>query len=78
MPKKILSGIVLKKKEKSCVVSVTREKTHSLYKKRYMVHKKYHVHDSAGAGEVGAQVRIKEHAAFSKSKRWLLLGGEEA
>ncbi len=71
MPKRILSGKVVKKSgDKTISVLVTRQTTHPIYKKLIRVSKKYLAHDSENKIIVGDSVRIQETKPISKYKSW--------
>ncbi|MDC3109125.1 30S ribosomal protein S17 [Alphaproteobacteria bacterium] len=71
MPKRILSGKVVKKSgDKTISVLVTRQTTHPIYKKLIRVSKKYLAHDSENKIIVGDSVRIQETKPISKNKSW--------
>ena len=71
MPKRILSGKVVKKSgDKTISVLVTRQTTHPIYKKLIRVSKKYLAHDSENRIIVGDSVRIQETKPISKNKSW--------
>ena len=71
MPKRILSGKVVKKSgDKTISVLVTRQTTHPIYKKLIRVSKKYLAHDSENKNIVGDSVRIQETKQISKNKSW--------
>ena len=67
---KIFTGKVISAKmEKTVTVLVERVVIHSVYKKRYKVTKKYHVHDEVGV-KVGDSVRFVACKPVSKLKKW--------
>ncbi len=71
MPKRILSGKVIKKSgNKTISVLVTRQTTHPIYKKIIRVSKKYLAHDVDNNTSVGESVKIQETKPLSKSKSW--------
>ena len=71
MPKRILSGKVVKKSgDKTISVLVTWQTTHPIYKKLIRVSKKYLAHDSENKIIVGDSVRIQETKPISKNKSW--------
>ena len=71
MPKRILSGKVVKKSgDKTVSVLVTRQSTHPIYKKIIRLSKKYLAHDNDNSISVGDNVKIQETRPFSKSKSW--------
>ena len=71
MPKRILSGKVVKKSgDKTVSVLVTRQTTHPIYKKILRVSKKYLAHDADNSIAVGENVKIQETKPLSKNKSW--------
>ena len=74
MPKRILSGKVVKKSgDKTVSVLVTRQTTHPIYKKIIRVSKKYLAHDSDNTIAVGENVKIQETKPLSKNKSWEII-----
>tara|TARA_B100000212_G_C27071342_1_gene404113 strand:+ start:318 stop:545 length:228 start_codon:yes stop_codon:yes gene_type:complete len=74
MPKRILSGKVVKKSgDKTVSVLVTRQTTHPIYKKIIRVSKKYLAHDTENTIAVGENVRIQETKPLSKNKSWEII-----
>ena len=74
MPKRILSGKVVKKSgDKTVSVLVTRQTTHPIYKKIIRVSKKYLVHDADNTIAVGENVKIQETKPLSKTKSWEII-----
>ena len=74
MPKRILSGKVLKKSgDKTVSVLVTRQTTHPIYKKIIRVSKKYLAHDADNTIAVGENVKIQETKPLSKNKSWEII-----
>jgi small subunit ribosomal protein S17 len=57
--------------EKTLVVSVKRVKVHPLYKKRFVVRKKYYVHNELPEVKIDSIVKIRETTPMSKLKRRL-------
>jgi len=71
MPKRILSGKVVKKSgDKTVSVLVIRQTTHPIYKKIIRVSKKYLAHDAENTIAVGENVKIQETKPLSKNKSW--------
>ena len=71
MPRRILSGKVVKKSgDKTVSVLVSRQTTHPIYKKIMRLSKKYLAHDSDNSISVGDSVKIQETRPLSKSKSW--------
>ncbi len=74
MPKRILSGKVVKKSsDKTVSVLVTRQTTHPIYKKIIRVSKKYLAHDADNSIAVGENVKIQETKPLSKNKSWEII-----
>ncbi len=74
MPKRILSGRVVKKSgDKTVSVLVTRQTTHPIYKKIIRVSKKYLAHDANNTIAVGENVKIQETKPLSKTKSWVII-----
>ncbi len=66
-----LKGVVTSDKmNKTIVVQVDRTVMHPKYQKRYVVSKKYKVHDEENAHKVGEVVTIEETRPLSKDKRF--------
>jgi small subunit ribosomal protein S17 len=69
MPKRILKGMVVaKKNQKTLAVLVTRRFIHPVFKKTVNRSKKYQVHNEDGQYKVGDQIRIIESRPYSKTK----------
>ena len=74
MPKRILSGKVVKKSgDKTVSVLVTRQTTHPIYKKIIRVSKKYLAHDADNSIALGENVKIQETKPLSKNKSWEII-----
>ena len=74
MPKRILSGKVVKRSgDKTVSVLVTRQTTHPIYKKIIRVSKKYLAHDAENTITVGENVKIQETKPLSKNKSWEII-----
>ena len=74
MPKRVLSGKVVKKSgDKTVSVLVTRQTTHPIYKKIIRVSKKYLAHDADNTIAVGENVKIQETKPLSKNKSWEII-----
>lgn len=73
-------GIVTSNKQtKTLVVSVTVYKNHPKYKKRYLVSKKFHVHNPEDTKiELGKEVTFYETRPLSRLKRWTVEKPETA
>ena len=74
MPKRIVSGKVLKKSgDKTVSTLVTRQTTHPIYKKIIRVSKKYLAHDADNTIAVGENVKIQETKPLSRNKSWEII-----
>jgi small subunit ribosomal protein S17 len=74
MPKKILSGVVVRKSsDKTISVMTEREVLHRIYGKKVKRTKKYAVHDEYNAYGAGDRVFIMESRPISKTKRWVVM-----
>jgi len=71
--RRLIGAVVSRGGEKTVVVRVERSKMHPIYKKRYVVSKKYHAHDPEDKTVVGDVVSIEECRPMSKLKRWRVL-----
>lgn len=71
---RVKKGIVTSnKQEKTLVVTVDRYKNHPKYKKKFLVSKKFHVHNPDNKKfELGAEVTFYETRPLSRLKRWTL------
>jgi small subunit ribosomal protein S17 len=75
MPKKILKGVVVSDKpNKTITVLVERKYRHPILKKVLKVRKKYNAHDENNKFKNGDKVSIIESKAFSKNKKFQVLG----
>lgn len=69
--KKRLQGVVVSDKmEKTVVVEVQRLIAHPIYKKRFLVSKKYKAHDENNQYKTGDKVIIEETRPLAKTKHW--------
>ncbi len=79
MPKKVLSGVVIKNSgDKTVSVEVVRTVKHPKYKKIVKRTKKYAAHDESNACKVGDKVEIQESRPISKNKRFVVLQSAQA
>ncbi len=62
--------VVSDKPSKTVVVRVDSTKVHPQYKKRYVVSKRYKVHDEKNEFKVGDIIIFEECRPKSKDKRW--------
>jgi len=72
--KRKLTGVVVSNKaDKTIAVEVKRTKLHPKYLKRFIVSKKYLVHDEKNEYRKGDDVEFIESRPFSKRKKWRVL-----
>ena len=71
--KELIWEVVSDKMLKTRVVLVKSVKVHPLYKKRFVVKKKYYAHDENNLSKVGDTVKIRSTKPMSKLKRWLVV-----
>ncbi|MFA7717841.1 MAG: 30S ribosomal protein S17 [Candidatus Absconditabacterales bacterium] len=71
--KELTGEVVSDKKDQTRTVLVKSVKTHPLYKKRFIVRKKYYAHDPKNLSKLGNVVKMRETTPMSKTKRWLIL-----
>lgn len=70
---KQLTGIVSSNKgDKTIIVTVQTRKTHPLYRKQYLVSKKFMAHDAKNEAQPGDKVTIAETRPMSARKRHVL------
>lgn len=72
MAKTIIGIVSSSKADKTIVVTVNSSKTHSLYRKKYMVSKKFMAHDEKNEAQEGDKVAIVETRPLSARKRHAL------
>lgn len=71
MPRRILQGTVTSdRNDQTVTVSVERRFKHPVMKKTIRKSKKYRAHDPNNEFKTGDNVRIRECAPVSKTKRW--------
>ena len=76
--KRQIVGIALSNKmDKTAVIEVERRFPHPVYKKFIVRTKKYYAHDVENVCSEGDVVKIEEHKATSKLKRWIVLNIEK-
>lgn len=72
-----LEGVVVSAKTpKTIVVRVDRMKLHPKYRKRFIVSKKFHVHDENGVAKMGETVVFEETRKLSATKCWRLVSSK--
>ncbi|MDR0608084.1 MAG: 30S ribosomal protein S17 [Candidatus Peribacteria bacterium] len=64
--KELIGEVVSDKMQKTRVVMVKSVKMHPIYKKRFVVRKKYYAHDADNATKLGDSVKIRAIPPLSK------------
>ncbi len=67
--KEFIGEVMSDKTAKTRTVLVKTVQTHPLYKKRFVVSKKYYAHDEENVSKIGDKVKIRETKPISKTKR---------
>ena len=71
---KKFSGVVVGgQNDKTVIVKVETVKVHPKYKKRYVVSRRYKVHDEKNEHKIGDKVSFVECRPLSRDKRWRLI-----
>ncbi|AHB40854.1 30S ribosomal protein S17 [candidate division SR1 bacterium RAAC1_SR1_1] len=71
--KELIGEVISDKTDKTCVVLVKSVKIHPIYRKRFIVRKKYYVHDEQNIAKIGENVKFREIKPISKLKKWALV-----
>ncbi|HCB51839.1 TPA: 30S ribosomal protein S17 [Patescibacteria group bacterium] len=71
--KEFVGEVISDKSNQTRVVLVKSVKVHPLYKKRFIVRKKYYAHDDKNISKLGDNVKIREAKPISKLKRWVVI-----
>lgn len=71
--KKFVGEVVSSKNDKTIIVKIEAVKKHPKYQKRYVVSRRYKVHDEKNQYKVGDQVSFIECRPMSKDKRWRVI-----
>ncbi|HMS91339.1 MAG TPA: 30S ribosomal protein S17 [Candidatus Absconditabacterales bacterium] len=71
--KEFVGEVISDKTDKTRTILVKTVKMHPLYKKRFIVRKKYYAHDEENASKLGDMVKIRECRPVSKLKKWKLI-----
>ena len=72
--KRLQGTVVSDKMQKTVVVEVRRLVAHPIYKKRFVVSKRYKAHDENNEHKVGDKVVIEETRPLAKTKQWRVVG----
>lgn len=71
--KKFVGVVMSNKNDKTIVVKVETVKKHPKYQKRYVVSRRYKVHDEKNKYQVGDKVTFIECRPLSRDKRWRVI-----
>lgn len=71
--KELIGEVISDKTDKTCVVLVKSVKVHPLYRKRFIVRKKYYVHDEQNISKIWDMVKFREIKPISKLKNWIFV-----
>jgi small subunit ribosomal protein S17 len=72
MAKQIIGVVSSSKGDKTIIVTVQTRKTHPLYRKQYMVSRKFMAHDEKNEAQTGDKVAITETRPLSARKHHTL------
>ncbi len=67
--KELIWEVISDKTAKTRTVLVKTVKTHPVYKKRFVVTKKYYIHDEKNESKLWNEVKFRECKPLSKTKR---------
>ncbi|HPC34123.1 MAG TPA: 30S ribosomal protein S17 [Candidatus Absconditabacterales bacterium] len=67
--KELTGEVVSDKTNKTRTILVKKVKMHPIYKKRFVVSKKYYAHDENNDSKIGNLVKIRECKPLSKLKK---------
>lgn len=71
--KELIWEVISDKTNKTRTVLVKSVKMHPLYKKRFVVSKKYYIHDENNESKIWNEVKFRECRPLSKTKKWNLV-----
>ena len=71
--KELIGEVVSDKMDKTCVVLVKSVKMHPIYKKRFVVRKKYYAHNAENKAVLGNTVKLRLVKPISRLKRWNII-----
>ena len=72
MGRTLTGTVVSDTQNKTVIARVDRRTAHPLYKKPYLISKKYTVHDEDNKAKLGDVIEFDESKPLSKTKRWTL------
>lgn len=71
--KELVWTVTSAKMKNTVVVTVETVKKDPIYKKRFVVKKKYYAHNEDDSVVEWSSVRIRQHKPISKLKRWIVV-----
>lgn len=71
--KELIWEVISDKWDKTRTVLVKSVRIHPIYKKRFIVSKKYYIHDEKNESKIGDKVKFRECKPLSKNKRRKLI-----
>ena len=71
--KELVGEVVSDKMDQTCVVLVKSVKMHPIYKKRFVVRKKYFAHNAENKAVLGDTVKLRLVKPISRLKRWNII-----
>ncbi len=71
--KELIGEVVSDKMDQTCVVLVKSVKMHPIYKKRFVVRKKYYAHNAENKAVLGDKVKLRLVQPISRLKRWNII-----
>jgi len=69
----LIGEVVSDKMNQTCVVLVKSVKMHPIYKKRFVVRKKYYAHNAENKAVLGNTVKLRLVKPISRLKRWNII-----
>ena len=71
--KELVGEVVSDNMDQTCAILVKSVKMHPIYKKRFVVRKKYFAHNAENKAQVGNTVKIRLVKPISKMKKWNII-----
>ena len=71
--KELIGEVVSDKMDQTFVVLVKSVKMHPIYKKRFVVRKKYYAHNAENKAVLGNTVKLRLVKPISRLKRWNII-----
>jgi len=71
--KELIWEVISDKTSKTRTILVKNVKMHPIYKKRFVVTKKYYIHDEDNTSKLGDTIKVRECKPISKTKKRKLI-----